>query len=423
MNPNDLNNFGAVHDADRPWLAPQWDGLLFSGIGAGQPEFRKADLLVRATDIAALSDHDVTHWQALAEATPGDNPFAEYWMMHPALQHNRPRNSEDTNIRIIIVQHLDGAWLGVMPVLAKRKFGRLPVRHMAVWHSANQFLGGPLVRAGAETLFWEKILDWMDEQPKAGPLLHIENAAADSPVVRALSLSCKMQGRPLHISAWHDRAAFAQGFAAPDTPAQGRSKDQARLRSLSRRLEAEIGPIMVHRLQAQDTIAPWIDDFLKLEARGWKGKAGSALSTNDWTSKYFRDSMTLGHEQGRVAAYKLTAGDRILAINWQLVGPGAGFGFKMAFDESLSAFAPGLLLMDEVCRDIEAMPILLFDSCAAPSAQYLNRRWKGRRRIVSVAIGIGGKTKFAPFHIVMSCISAWHGLKSVARQLRGAWRR
>ncbi len=423
MNPNDLNNFGADYHADRPWLAPQWNNLLFSAIHSEYAGYGDGNLLVRATNISALSNHDVVQWQALADATPGDNPFAEYWMMHPAILHHAADHKEDNPFRLIIVQHIDGGWVGVFPVHVKQNFGRLPIHHMATWHSANQFLGTPLVRAGAEKQFWDKVLDWIDEQPKTGPLLHIQNCAADSPVVRALSLCCKMRGRPLHITSWHDRAAFAQDFMLSGDTKANRSKDQARLRTLLRRLEADIGPVMVHRLNAQDAIAPWIDAFLDLEAQGWKGKAGSALSMNNGTRRYFRDAMTLGHAQARVTAYKLVAGDRILAMNWQLTGASAGFGFKMAFDETLSAFAPGLLLMDEVCRDIEMMPILLFDSCAAPNTQYLNRRWKGRRRIISVAIGIGGKTKFAPFHIVMSCISGWHGAKSLARQLRGLWRR
>ena len=425
MNPRDLNAAYRRQDADTPWLAPSWCNGPDNPDNAHAMSAHDADMIVRTVSVGDIKSHDVQQWCNLADATPGDNPFAEPWMMLPALQHYASQASTMGCPEILIVQHADGPWIGIMPVGKSAKFGRLPVSHRFGWHVPNQFLGTPLVRPGTEHLFWQKILSFIDNQPDTGPLLHITNCAADSPVVAALSHICEHQNRPLHITSWHDRAAFAatiaQGTAHPV-----RGKDHARLRTLSRRLEAEFGPVMVHTLAPQTDCTSWIDAFLELEAKGWKGKSGSALSQAAASAQFFRDTMTQGHVLGRVKACKLTAGDTLVAMNWQISGANAGFGFKMAFDETYAAYAPGLLLLDEVCRDVETMPLTLFDSCASPKAQYLNRRWKGRRRIVNLAIGIGKREnslKYLPFHMIMASISTWHRIKSTLYQLRGAWRR
>src|SRR3546814_3010521 len=58
-----------------------------------------------------------------------------------------------------------------------------------------------------------------------------------------------------------------------------RAKKRKELRRQANRL-AEQGTVAFRRWRAGDALDPWLDAFLDLEARGWKGQAGSALASH-----------------------------------------------------------------------------------------------------------------------------------------------
>src|SRR3546814_8969695 len=64
-----------------------------------------------------------------------------------------------------------------------------------------------------------------------------------------------------------------------------RAKKRKELRRQANRL-AEQGAVGLRRWQAGEGLDPWITAFLTLEARGWKGRAGSALASHRETEAW-----------------------------------------------------------------------------------------------------------------------------------------
>ncbi len=399
MNPSDLLLYGD----ERP-IAPR-------GFVPAQP---CGPAQVRLARFDALTSADFAAWQALSAAAMGANIFADAIMMVPALRHCRERGAD---VQLAIVVAADGHWLGVLPFAWGRRFGRVPLGHWVQWLATNQFLGNPLVAPGSERLFWDLLLPWLDAQDARAPLLHLRLLSADAPVVQALYQAATAQQRPLHIVGWHDRACHLPAQGAHAAATRRMKKAEARRRSLAQRLRQNIGQPVTSALAAGDDLAPWLDDFVRLERSGWKGASGSALASCAGTEAFFREAAMAAHAQGQLGAVALHAGGTLLAMNLFFVTPLAGYGFKMAYDERFAAYAPGLLLMHSLCDAIEHMPIPLFDSCTSPPAVALDRRWVMRRRIVDIAVGTGRMRPHLPFHLAMGAIAAWHGIKTAAHRL------
>ena len=68
---------------------------------------------------------------------------------------------------------------------------------------------------------------------------------------------------------------------------------------------------------------------------------------------------------------------------------GVAYTWKTAYDESLSPYSPGALLMIEATKaHLDDLNIALTDSCAAPDHPQMDRLWSERRRIGTLIVGL-----------------------------------
>lgn len=90
--------------------------------------------------------------------------------------------------------------------------------------------------------------------------------------------------------------------------------------------------------------------FYRLEASGWKGRAGTAIATRpDARALYDRFTRGLA-EQGRLRLQLLEVGGVAVAADLTCTFAGGAFMVKTAFDESWSRYSPGLVLRGEAIR-------------------------------------------------------------------------
>jgi CelD/BcsL family acetyltransferase involved in cellulose biosynthesis len=91
------------------------------------------------------------------------------------------------------------------------------------------------------------------------------------------------------------------------------------------------------------------------------------------------------------------AGDRPAALKCNLIAGDEVFCFKIAYDESLSRFSPGVQLEERMVQVFhEQMPeTRVLDSCASPDNDMINRLWPDRRPLVSYAVPAVGAAGWA----------------------------
>lgn len=335
---------------------------------------------------------DIEAWDALAGCAAEPNPFFESWYLLPSLERLRGRGDAQ-----VLCFRRNGALCGLMPIVRQQHYHGWPVANLANWLHPNMFLGTPLIVRHAEERFWRALLGWADANPGLSLFLHLHGMALDGPVFAALQAVLAGEGRPWAVIERKERAMLRSGPGAEARlagalPSRNRKDLERRLRRLG-----ELGAAEFCWETGAEGIAPWIAEFLALEAQGWKGEAGSALACDPATESLFRAALTGAAMRDRLVRLSLRLDGRPIAMLSTFVAAPGSFGFKTAFDEDYARFAPGLLLEREFLTALDRFGLSWCDSCAAPDHSVMNRIWHQRRSIGRVSIGIGGPIRRAAF--------------------------
>lgn len=370
-----------------------------------------APLTVRVVDPLSLSDDLAAAWDRLAEEASEPNPFAERWCLQSALHLLDP----ERRARLVLVRDgCAGQVIGLMPVAPAARYGRLPLRHVAGWAHPNHFHGAPLVRAGYESLFWSILLGWCDAAPWAHTLVHLPRLTEDGPLHRALTDVARVRGGEAGVVHREERALLESGLSPADYwDGAVRAKKRKELRRQANRL-AEQGAVAFRRWQAGEPLDRWIDAFLDLEKRGWKGHAGSALASHGDTEAWFRAILTGAAEAGRLDMRALDLDDRPLAMLVSFLCPPGGFSFKTAFDEDYARFSPGVLLQRANLDLLDDPRVAWVDSCAAPGHPMIDSVWRERRALVWVNVSLSAPSDRLRFAMLTGAERLWRRWKGAA---------
>lgn len=362
---------------------------------------------------AASGQSQRARWLALAQDAAEANAFYAPDMLGAAIDHLAA--GQDVHL----IEVYDGDRLiGLLPVVRRARHGRLPIGCVANWMHDHGFFGAPIIRRGDEIAAWRGFLAQLDAAPWGGGFLHLEGLDAAGANAAALEALCVEQRRGRLEIHRYDRAMLRSDLSADAYwETHVRSKKRKELRRLQKRL-AELGTVETRLLSAQDDLALWCDDFLALEASGWKGQEGTALGCRPADEAFFRAACAAAFEAGRLHMLRVDLDGRAIAmlVNFRH-GEGA-FSFKIAFDESLGRFSPGVLIEIANLHAVQDDPTIgWMDSCAAADHPMIDSLWAERRTIVQYRIALHGSgmarlQRSAAFAIA-------NGVEALARRLKG----
>lgn len=323
-------------------------------------------------------------WDRLASRAVSPNPFFEPWYLLPSLEAFDPAGE----VHLLVLVE-GGELRALVPNWRDPSHQGRPLAHFAPWLHANMFCGVPLIVEGTERSFWQAYLAHLDVAPDQAWFLHLPLLPADCSVSRALGLLCKDQGRQLLEVHRVSRAMLQSGPSPEQHLAQAMStKKRKELRRQRARLE-EIGPLRVQRSRDRQGLDQWIDDFLALERRGWKGERGSAMASDPRSERVFRQALADAATRGRLKRLALYCSDKPIAMLATFLSPPGAFSYKTSFDEDFARFSPGMLLQLENLALLDDPDIAWCDSCAAADHPMIERIWRDRREIVWLSAGIG----------------------------------
>jgi hypothetical protein len=122
--------------------------------------------------------------------------------------------------------------------------------------------------------------------------------------------------------------------------------------------------------------------------------------------------------------HSLRLDGRVVASLVVFVEQGVAYTWKTAYDESLSTFSPGTLLMLEVTRQhLEDPNIQFTDSCAVPDHPVMSRLWSERMRMGTLIIGLtpaadkAARQAASQMHLYREARNVMRGLRDKARRL------
>jgi hypothetical protein len=156
---------------------------------------------------------------------------------------------------------------------------------------------------------------------------------------------------------------------------------------------------------------------MQLEAAGWKGVEGAAFANTAQSTKFFEAIMHGAYDAGVLDFQRIDLDGRAIAMLINFIRPPGSFSFKIAYDETLARFSPGVLIELENLTRVLADPNLSWmDSCAAADHPMINSLWRERRKIVQVTVPLKGFRR-RTFYLI------GRGLERSSAALRAALRR
>lgn len=154
----------------------------------------------------------------------------------------------------------------------------------------------------------------------------------------------------------------------------GRSRNlRAQARRQRRGLERE-GEVVLRTSRDEPSIARDLDVLLQLEASGWKGRSGSAITADQRTARLYRSFSLAAARAGMARLHLLEVDGVAVAGDLSVVLGDTEFLIKTAYDEAWSQLSPGLVLRVAVLRRaIEEESLTAYDFLGAPDAYKV--RW------------------------------------------------
>lgn len=326
-------------------------------------------------DLDALEAREPA-WSELAAAAADPNVFYMPRVLGPAL-----RSLSKGRVRLWVVNGENGQLDAVFPIESRRLWRGAPLPHLALWKHAYSYLSTPLVRAGREQAVARAFVDWLSTGPRRARFVHLPVAHADSAFLRALLQPGPRSLVLQHLNK-HERALLHSPL---DSAAYMKKRLNRRRRKDYRRQArqlGELGTLERRRIEAPAALREWLPRFLALEAAGWKGEEGSALAQGA-DSRHYMEALFAGFRPGDAELLVMLLDGRPIAMKLNLHAAPGSFAFKIAFDQELSRYSPGVLLelfnLESVLDRPEGPAWM--DSCADPDHPMIDKLWSERRTI------------------------------------------
>lgn len=349
-----------------------------------------------------ITDAHAAAWRTLAAQAAEPNAFLDPRFLRPA----RALAAQSADLRMLVVEDR-GEWIAALAVTTHRLHPRLPLRAtttggplMTPYADRHH----PLLHAGRPAEALEALLHGC-ARARLPRLLQLHHFPTDGPLATALAQVAPGHRRGHRLR--EAQSAYAWRTAPPPDPAAPQraeivdpplatahltTKDRQNLRRRARGLaEAAAGPLVLHDLGTDPSVD---EQFLDLQAAGWKGEAdhgGAALRLDPEHERWFRGVTAAFRRDGDLVATRLSAGGRTLWIGYALRSGGVPFGYLDAFAEEHARFSPGSLgrvaMMTHV---LTATPAPAFDPAFDPRYGAVTRLFPDRRTYADLLVPTGG---------------------------------
>jgi len=219
---------------------------------------------------------------------------------------------------------------------------------LGIWASflpAQAQIGPSLISPGVSLrgLFailpgYARQLDLLCNDPRFGDLRNLDGLQQQS-LPHALTMSVSLRG------------------SFDDYWAQRPRKLIQNMRRYLRRLHAEAGEPNLVVVSAPEAVGDAVARYAALESSGWKGRAGTALASDNPQGRFYSEVMQAFAAHGEAHVYELWLRDDLLASRMVLSRGGMAVMLKTAYHESFERFAPGRILLLLTLQDLfERLP-------------------------------------------------------------------
>lgn len=294
--------------------------------------------------------------------------------------------------------------------LAHWRYG-FPLASLVSLKTPLTFAGTPHIRKASADLTLEAFL-----LQDGVTVFALNVVPADGPFWDVLTETASRLKAPVHVlNSWKRAALDVRGDFAAWFETNFERKRRKELKRLRARL-SETGNLASLSLAANDRLETWIDEFVALEERGWKGRSGTAIAANPDTVKCLKECLRGLHDTGNLRFWKLALDGKPLAMMFAMTEGRYAWLGKIAFDEDFARFSPGVLLILDATAALMADPAIdHVDSCAITNHPMIDRLWRDRLLFCDVLIGRPGMSP-AGFALVRTAEKLRRGIRNMVKR-------
>jgi CelD/BcsL family acetyltransferase involved in cellulose biosynthesis len=270
--------------------------------------------------LTSLCD-SVEPWRRLAAHAAEPNVFYEPGFALAAA----PVLGRDVEAILVWSADMPRRLVGLFPFrVAARRYGvKLPV--LMGWTHPFAPLGTPLVDRDLAVAVLASFLDHVAADATLPKILLLPLLNESGPVAQALRAAVERSSGAHAAFGQHRRAALlSDGDASHYVERAIGKKRHKEFQRLRRRL-AEAGPVAFEVARGPAAVTAALQDFLALEAKGWKGTAGTALIQSPGLRQFAEAAVDSLARQGRAGVARLLLGSRPIACIVTLYSAGGAW--------------------------------------------------------------------------------------------------
>lgn len=184
-----------------------------------------------------------------------------------------------------------------------------------------------------------------------------------------------------------------------------------------RRLES-LGELEYIVARHPDEVQIQLEEFLTLEAKGWKGRKRTAVVSDRFRAAFTREAVANLAEVDGVRIHALRLNGRIIASIIVFITSGEAYTWKTCYDEDLSKYSPGKLLAARLTEwHLDDININRTDSCAIEDHPLMSHLWSEREEMGTMIIGLTSNSD-RDVRQVATQAHLYRNTRNLARMLR-----
>jgi CelD/BcsL family acetyltransferase involved in cellulose biosynthesis len=361
-----------------------------------------------------LSGAPVSAWRALAERAIEANGYyqPDWELAVDASARGR------TGASLLSATGDAGQMIGLLPVVPMQRIYRMPLPAL-VGAEPYGTLCTPLLDRDAA----EEAVDKMLRQARdAGAhALILRNMSLEGPAMAAIRAVLAQDGLQPRVLSACQRAQLDATRDADELLRDALGPKKLKELRRQRHRLSDHGAVRFDVARTPREVATALETFLALEAGGWKGERGTALSQHAGDETFIRRATSAMAEAGRCEIVTLHAGGTPVAGGIVVRHQDRAFFFKIGIDERFAKHSPGAQLTLELTRHLCADPAInSADSTAAPGHPMIDPIWRGRFAIGDVLLPLRRRDPLvAAIHAALSLNNfAYQAARSAVRVIR-----
>ena len=259
-----------------------------------------------------------------------------------------------------------------------------------VWSNVFGPLGTPLVDAEHAAESIDSLLEILSRDNSGLPsvlvLPDIRLHGNFGQLMRAIAISRNL---PIAITNPYVRPMLESYDDGPTYLKESVSKNHLREMRRQRAHLASLGMLEYNVARQPAEVRQRMEQFLALEAGGWKGAKKSAMIFDRYRAAFAREAITNMAESDAVRIHTLDLNGKAIASMVVFIVSGEAYTWKTAYDELYAKYSPGKLLMENLTEwHLDDANIIRTDSCAVPDHPIMSRFWRERHQMGTIVIGL-----------------------------------